>query len=106
MLRPAAVIWSKVPVIDTFGAGGGVCANAGSTGIAIKTAINASTAVTRLLLITASSVVVRSSESCASTQRRHHQQLQLRSRDRNELVSRGSRGFTRADNDSSLGIGP
>src|SRR5689334_14919409 len=88
MLRPAAVIWSKVPVIDTFGAGGGVCAKAGSAGIA--TTINASTAMTRrLLLITASSVVVRSIESCASTQRRHHQQLQLRSRDRSELSPRG-----------------
>src|SRR6185369_10327497 len=92
MLRPTAVIWSKVPVIDTFGAGGGVCANAGSAGIA--TTINASTAMTRLLLITASSVVVRSIESCASTQRRHHQQLQLRSRDRSEPTSRGSRVFT------------
>src|SRR6266481_5255840 len=54
MLRPAAVIWSKVPVIVTFGAGGGVCAKAGSAGIAKM--INAKTAMTRLLLlITASS---------------------------------------------------
>src|SRR4030095_7240211 len=53
MFLPAAVIWSKVPLIVTFGAGGGVCAKAGSAGIA-KT-INARTAMTRLRLITASS---------------------------------------------------
>src|SRR5215467_1564820 len=73
MFLPSDVIWSKVPVIDTFGAGGGVCANAGRTGIARTT--SASTAVTRLLLITASSSVVNSIES-VSSQRRHHQQLQ------------------------------
>jgi hypothetical protein len=54
MFRPAAVIWSKVPEFVTFGAGGGVCAKAGSAGIAKMT--NARTAMTRLLLlITASS---------------------------------------------------
>jgi hypothetical protein len=47
------VIWSKVPVIVTFGAGGGVCAKTGSAGIAKTT--NARTAMTRLRLITASS---------------------------------------------------
>src|SRR6476646_8945221 len=74
MLRPADVSWSNVPVIVTFGAGGGVCAKAGRAGIAKMT--NARTAMTRLRLITASSSVVRSIEACASTQRRHHQQLQ------------------------------
>src|SRR6266567_9315132 len=53
MFRPAVVIWSKVPVIVTFGAGGGVCAKTGSAGIAKMT--KASTAVSTLLLITASS---------------------------------------------------
>src|SRR2546428_13453030 len=51
MLRPADVIWSKVPVIDIFGSGGGVCASAGHTGVARTT--NKSTAMTRPLLITA-----------------------------------------------------
>src|SRR5438445_2477118 len=53
--RPAAVIWSKVPVIVTFGAGGpaGACANTGGASIARMT--KASTAVRTLLLITASS---------------------------------------------------
>src|SRR6266576_4414961 len=53
MLRPAAVNWSNVPEIVTFGAGGGVCAKAGKAGIAKM--INARTAMTRLRLITASS---------------------------------------------------
>src|SRR5262245_44918165 len=55
MLRPADVIWSKVPVIVTFGAGGpaGACAKTGGASIARMT--KASTAVTRPLLITASS---------------------------------------------------
>src|SRR5262250_2743225 len=55
MFRPADVIWSKVPVIVTFGAGGpaGACAKTGGASIARMT--KASTAVTRLLLITASS---------------------------------------------------
>src|SRR6266566_5695290 len=51
MLRPADVIWSKVPVIDIFGSGGGVCASAGHTGVARTT--NKSTAMTRPFLITA-----------------------------------------------------
>src|SRR5438128_7951332 len=55
MLRPAAVIWSKVPVIVTFGAGGpaGACAKTGGASIARMT--KASTAVIGLLLMTASS---------------------------------------------------
>src|SRR5262245_48931406 len=55
MFRPADVIWSKVPVIVTFGAGGpaGACAKTGGASIARMT--KASTAVTRPLLITASS---------------------------------------------------
>jgi hypothetical protein len=47
------VTWSNKPVIVTFGAGGGVCANTGSAGTAKMT--KASTAVRTLLLITASS---------------------------------------------------
>src|SRR5437660_8528364 len=74
--RPAAVIWSKVPVIVTFGAGGpaGACANTGGASIARMTKAN--TAVTSHLLITASSNVVSSNQLVAETQRRHHQQLQ------------------------------
>src|SRR6059058_2132948 len=74
--RPAAVIWSKVPVIVTFGAGGpaGACANTGGASIARMTKAN--TAVTSHLLITASSNVVSSNQLVAQTQRRHHQQLQ------------------------------
>src|SRR3977135_3770585 len=53
MFRPTAVIWSKVPVIVTFGAGGGVCAKAGSAGIAKM--INARTAMTRLVLLLSAS---------------------------------------------------
>src|SRR5207253_3466980 len=51
MFRPAAVIWSKSPVIVTFGAG--ACASTGGASIARMT--KASTAVITLLLITASS---------------------------------------------------
>src|SRR5215471_2690671 len=90
MFLPSDVIWSKVPVIVTFGAGGGVCANAGSTGIARIT--SASTAVTRLLLITASSSVVSSKPLVAETRRRHHQPLPLqRHRWRLEVLRRGPR---------------
>src|SRR5437870_6808193 len=55
MLRPAAVTWSNVPVIVTFGAGGpaGACAKTGGASIARMT--KASAAVRTLLLMTASS---------------------------------------------------
>src|SRR5215470_8757141 len=54
MLRPAAVTWSKVPVIVTFGAGGpaGACAKTGGASIA---RVTKASATARLLLITASS---------------------------------------------------
>src|ERR1700757_3093757 len=68
MFRPAAVIWSKVPVIVTFGAGGpaGACAKTG--GASIARATRASTAVIRHLLITASSYGVSSNQPVAETQ--------------------------------------
>ena len=69
------------------GGGAGACANAGNTGIARTT--NASTAVTRLLLITASSSVVSSRQLVAETRRRHHQPLPLqRHRWRLEILRR------------------
>src|SRR5437762_5804781 len=89
MLRPAAVIWSKVPVIVTFGAGGGVCAKAGSAGIAKMT--NARTAMTRLLLlITASSSGGEKHRSVRQHQRQHHQQLPCDRGSRSERFTRGS----------------
>src|SRR5580765_2835313 len=102
MLRPAVVIWSKVPVIVTFGAGGGVCAKAGSAGIAKTT--TARTAMTRLRLITASSSGGEKHRSLRQHSTPTSPTTPVRSRVRSDLAFEDRVGLPQAheDNDASL----